>query len=324
MALYDSADLLQQFNELAGRPTSNDSIADAAKYQRLSRAQQAVIGDMMPVVPKSLYPKVPYTMFPQAAPNAQTDGAGTLVISGASFAAGATLTLTASTANFASTMVGQTVWAVDPSTLIPLALLITGYTGTTIVSATATVTIPTSMRTPTALAGWSIETVLAPDGQVFTFGFNGNGYPIMPMGKAIIFPSLASWPDFPWVEGMDYISEGTQIRMPNNRTWASPLYWYGVPQPSDISASVQPALFPEGSRELIVFRAVANFANEADNNEKLSAKMEGRYQQAWMRWCTAWKTQFGSGGALGSISGLRIAMMGGQLNGVNFSSAGGF
>lgn len=312
---FDSAGLLAKFNRYAGRPSSSDSITDADKYERLSDAQQSVVADMMAIVPKSLNPKVPYTLFPQAAPNAQTDGAGTLVISGASFTAGATLTLTASTANFASTMVGQTVWAVNPSTLIPLALLITAYTSTTVVSATATVDIPTSMRTPTALAGWSIETVLAPDGQVFTFGFNAAGFPIMPMGKAIIFPDLGSFPDFPWVEDYDYVNEGTQIRLPNNRTWNSTLYWYGVVQPPEMTSTVQPVLFPEASRELIWWRAVADFANEGDNNEKLAAKMEGRYNQAFARWCLAWKTQWSSGGALGSLTGLKMVEAGGSLNG---------
>lgn len=319
MPLYDSADCLSQFNLYAGRSESNDSITDANKYLRLSRAQQSVISDVMTVAPKSLSPKVPYTLFPQPADNSFTVGSGTVTLSGASFAAGASITATASVAQFSAGLVGRTYIITDPFTNIPMQFTVATYSSTTVVTMTASVAVPTTMQA-VAISGWALVNATYPDGQLFTFGENANGYPIMPMGKALIFPSLASWPNFPWIEGLDYISEGTQIRLPNNRTWSGPLYWYGVPQPNNISASVEPALFPEGSRELIVFRAVAMFCDEGFADEKLAAKMEGRYQQAFTRWCLAWKTQFSDGGAMGSISGLRIAEAGGSLNGNNWSA----
>lgn len=320
MAYGDSAWALEKFNQYTGRPSSGDTITDAAKYLRLTEAQQAVVQDMMPVVPNSLYPKVPYTMFPVAFPNAQADGAGTLTLTGASFAAGATLTATASTNNFTTASVGSSVIAVNPSTGIPITYLITGYTGTTIVSVTALVATPSAMQA-VALSGWSIGSGdSTTSDQVFTFGFNANGWPIMPMGKTLILPSLASFPDFAWIEGLDYVNEGTQIRLPNNRTWTSPLYWYGVPQPPDITASVNPILNPEGARELIVLRAATMFLEEGNASETLSNRLQARYREAWGRACLAWKTQFSDGGALGSISGLRIAEAGGGLNGRNWSS----
>jgi len=320
MALYDSASCLSAFNRYTGRPDTNDSISDADKYVRLSEAQQMVVGDMLPVVPNSLYPKVPYTMFPVAFPNSQVDGSGTLTLSGASFVSGATITATASTAQFTAAMVGGSLLAVNPATQIPVTLLITAYTSTTIVSVTALVNIPSTMQA-VALTGWSIGSGdSATSNQVFTFGFNANGVPIMPMGKALILPSLASFPDFAWIEGLDYVNEGTQIRLTNNRTWTGALYWYGVPQPTDITASVNPLIFPEGARELIVFRAASVFADEGEGNTKLAERMQARYNEAWVRWTAAWKTQFSNGGALGSISGLRIAEAGGSLNGRNWSS----
>lgn len=320
MAFGDSAWLLEAFNRYAGRPSSGDSIDDAAKYLRLSEAQSAVVGNMMPVVPNSLYPKVPYVMFPVAFPNSQTDGSGTLTLSGASFLAGATITATASVAQFNATMVGSSVVVVNPATQIPMTFTITAYTSTTIVSVTALVDVPSTMQA-VALSGWSIGLLnSATANQVFTFGFNANGWPIMPMGKALILPSLASFPDFAWIEGLDYVNEGTQIRLTNNRTWTGNLYWYGVPQPTDITASVNPVIFPEGARELIVYRAVAMFAEEGEGNTTLADRMEARYQQAWGRWCGAWKTQFSDGGALGSVSGLRIAEGGGSINSQNWSA----
>ena len=63
-ATFDSADLLLSFNEMAGRPTSGDSITDARKYARLAKAQNRVFAEMVPVVPSSLYPKVAYGSIP--------------------------------------------------------------------------------------------------------------------------------------------------------------------------------------------------------------------------------------------------------------------
>lgn len=62
-ATYDSADLLQWFNALAGRPTS-DAITDAQKYARLAKAQNRVIALMSAVAPNALYPKVAYGSLP--------------------------------------------------------------------------------------------------------------------------------------------------------------------------------------------------------------------------------------------------------------------
>jgi hypothetical protein len=54
MATWDSADLLSQFNELTGRP-STDEITTASKYARLARAQQEVISEIAGIYPQCLY-----------------------------------------------------------------------------------------------------------------------------------------------------------------------------------------------------------------------------------------------------------------------------
>lgn len=319
MAIYDSAWCLERFNQLTGRPSTDDSIDNSAKYTRLSEAQQAVVADMAPRVPNSLYPKVPYPMFPVAFPNAQTHGAGTVTLTGASFAAGATLTATTSVANFSAANVGDTLIIANPNGGFPLQFEVTAYVDTDEVSVTSGTDTPLPMQA-VAIHGWGIGTADATDGQVFTFGFTSNGFPIFPFGKARIYPSLASFPDFAWIEGLDYVNEGTQIRLLNNRTWNDTLYWYGVIQPPNITSSVAPVLSPEGARELIVYRAAADFLNEGEANSKLADRMEGKYAQAFGRWCLVWKTQWSDGGALGSVSGLRIAEAGGGLNGRNWSA----
>ncbi len=314
MATYDSAWCLERFNQLTGRPTTDDSITDDEKYTRLSEAQQQVVRDIAPIAPWVLAPKVPYTLFPAPFGNAQSIGTGTLTLSGGSYAAGDAITATASENNFTVDSVGLYLSATDPTTRIPILYQIASYVGADEVTITAEVDTPLTM-VGVAMVGWGIGTSTATDGQVFTFGFDTLGHAIYPLGKAEIFPTLASWPDFPWVEGYDYINEGTQIRLPNNRTWNGALYWYGIVQPSDITASVQPVIVPEGARELIVYRAASMFAEEAANNTTLADRLEARYQAAWTKWAVAWRTQWQSGNQMAGFSGLRFTLGGGNLGG---------
>lgn len=153
---------------------------------------------------------------------------------------------------------------------------------------------------------------------VFTFGSDPQGFAIAPMGKAKIFENQQSFPDFPWIEGMDYVNEGTQIRLTNGRTWAGTLYWYGITAPADITASVQPSIFPPAFRDLIVFQAVTMYGEEGKRDTELADRFAQKYARRFAEACLAFKTQFSSGGALGSWSGLRIAENGGGVNGASF------
>ena len=136
------------------------------------------------------------------------------------------------------------------------------------------------------------------DNQVFTLPVDANGYPTFAMGHGGVYSSLNDIPDSPWMEGVDYLNEGTQLRIPNNGTYSGALYWYGVVSPAELSASVQPVLYPEASRELIVIDAVRQFAQEGVRNPPLIDEMTNEWDRAWPQWCLVWKTQFRKGGAL--------------------------
>lgn len=151
------------------------------------------------------------------------------------------------------------------------------------------------------------------NGNIFTFGADSNGYAIAPMGKTRIFDNPASFPQYAWVEGWDYVNEGTQVRLTNNRTWTAPLYWYGISPPADITASVQPALFPAAFRDLIVYQAVMNYAEEGTRNAPLADRMLRMWSLRWPQACLAWKTQFSDGGALG-LTGLKLTEAGFNTN----------
>lgn len=160
----------------------------------------------------------------------------------------------------------------------------------------------------------------AAGGNIWTFGTDPQGFAIAPMGKARIFENQQSFPDFPWVEGVDYVNEGTQIRLPNGRTWSGTLYWYGITPPADITAAVQPAIFPPAFRDLIVFEAVRLYGEEAKRDLELADRMTQKYAERFREACLAWKNQFSDGGALTSWTGLRIAEAGGNINGVAWSA----
>lgn len=62
-APYSSSYLLDMFNRLTGRP-STDAVSPASKYTRLSEAQSAIVVDIAAVCPDVLYPPVSYASTP--------------------------------------------------------------------------------------------------------------------------------------------------------------------------------------------------------------------------------------------------------------------
>lgn len=153
---------------------------------------------------------------------------------------------------------------------------------------------------PTAAYG-SYPTCTTTDQQIFTFGTDGQGYAVAPIGKTRIYPSLAAIPDDPWQPGVDYLDEGTQIRIPNNRTYSGTLYWRGITLPVAIDATHDPVLFPEPTRMLIAYKAVGEFAQEGVRNAPLADRMDALYGREFARAMTTWKTNFRGGGALGPL-----------------------
>jgi hypothetical protein len=164
------------------------------------------------------------------------------------------------------------------------------------------------------VANASLPTLSTSDNQVYTFGTDANGYSIAPIGRVAIFATLNDIPTSPWREGRDFIRTGaTAIRIPNNGSYSGTLYWLGVTNPPDITASVQPSLFPEASRELITLKAALNFGTEGKRDLELSSAMAARYGERFARWCTTWRTQYRRGGAMGSVTGMQLAL-GSQFN----------
>lgn len=155
----------------------------------------------------------------------------------------------------------------------------------------------------------SMPTLTTSDSQVFTFGTDVNSDPLFPIGKVEIYPSLQAVPDSPWIEGIDYLNEGSQIRIPNNRTWGGTLYWRGIAPALTIDGTNQPTIIPPPFRILIVYEAVRRYAEEGKRDVELADRMRANYERDFARFCLTLKTQFSNGGALGSISGRNLTFL---------------
>lgn len=136
------------------------------------------------------------------------------------------------------------------------------------------------------------------DEQVFTFGTDANGYAIAPRGHVGIYPSLESIPDAPWQPGLEYLDEGTQIRIPHNGSWPGTLYWRGIATPADISASTQPAIRPAPARRLIVLQAAMEFGSEGGSRADIYAAAEREWNKKFPVFMLDCKTRFRHGGVV--------------------------
>lgn len=136
------------------------------------------------------------------------------------------------------------------------------------------------------------------DNQVFTFGTDANGDAVAPLGLVGIYADPADVPDCPLVPGVDYLDEGTQIRLPNDTSDAGPLYWRGIATPAGISASSEPTLRPAPARILIVIKAVWQHALDGALRPDLADQMEARWNREFPVYMLNWRNRFRDGGAL--------------------------
>lgn len=145
---------------------------------------------------------------------------------------------------------------------------------------------------PRVLYGPPVQLVSTDGGYTWSFGTDGDGYPLFASGKAGIFEDPSCIPDYPLRPGVDYLDEGTQIRFPNNTTWNGTLYWYGITPPQEMSATVQPILQPPSARILIPIEAVRSFAESYDRNPGLAQAMDRQWARQFGPTMTAIRTHF--------------------------------
>ena len=139
-------------------------------------------------------------------------------------------------------------------------------------------------------------------GYTYTYGTDGNGYATFPLA-GFIYPTENAIPAYPWVPQRDYLDEGTQIRGLYDAPISVAPWFYGIIQPQQLSASVQPVIQPTPSRVLIVIQAVKLFAEEGNRDVNLAATMAARWDEQWKRWATAIRKHLRGPRTLGPITG---------------------
>lgn len=143
----------------------------------------------------------------------------------------------------------------------------------------------------------------AADRKTFTFGVdpNNGAENILPMGWVQISTRLSAFSGdsfVGWREGVDFISEGTRIRIPSDHAYSGTLYGRWVPTPPRITAAVASIIRPAQARELIVCKAIIAFGRQGAVAPALVAAAQANWAQKFPIWCLTYKKQFKGGGGL--------------------------
>lgn len=114
---------------------------------------------------------------------------------------------------------------------------------------------------PRANIGVPTLMTTADAGYTYTFGTDGDGNALFPLGAVMVYRQQTDVPDFPMVEGVDYLMEGDKIRFPNNRPYSGSTapYWQGVTMPLKLDGSTAPVLKPIQARMLLVYEAAVRY-----------------------------------------------------------------
>lgn len=105
-----------------------------------------------------------------------------------------------------------------------------------------------------------------------------NGQDVMMMGWVQISPRLSSFvgDEFfaGWREGIDYMDEGTRIRIPGGRTFSGTLYARGIPRPPRITSSQGPSIRPIEATVLTINRAARKWAVQGNQRPDIAQVMD--------------------------------------------------
>jgi hypothetical protein len=158
-----------------------------------------------------------------------------------------------------------------------------------------------SSRFPNALYSSPFALTRATDGKTYSYGLDAQNNPILPMGTVQIAPSLSAFSGdsfVGWKEGLDFMDEGTHIRMMSNRSFGGTLYCRAVLTPPDISSSVNPILAPADARELISIQAVLDWADDGGLLPSVAGAQQRQWNRKFPEWMLTYKKRFRGGGGL--------------------------
>lgn len=140
-------------------------------------------------------------------------------------------------------------------------------------------------------AVWTVPTLLtsADGGLTYTFGNDTDGAAIFAFGHFKVYPDLASIPDSPLIDQLDYAVENTKLRMPNNtpRTFSAGPYCQFAAPSNVITATTQPVI-PKFARPAMLSDAEVRCLRRMGLDWGTA---EAQFQSDWIEVLAAIRTQ---------------------------------
>jgi hypothetical protein len=169
-----------------------------------------------------------------------------------------------------------------------------------------------AQRHPNPLYQVPVQLTSSDGGYTYGFGTDAQGNAVMPLGWVQIAPNKNGFSGkffVGWVEGRDFLDEGTVIRMPSGRAYTGSVWARFVPTPPDIyvagsdaagnvHTAVQPILNPASARTLIVIRSVQDWAGEGNINPALANRMQQKWTDKFPALMLTYRTRYKGGGGL--------------------------
>lgn len=137
----------------------------------------------------------------------------------------------------------------------------------------------------------------ADSGKTYTFGTDADSAAIFALGHFAVYENLESIPDYPLTEGVDYVIEGTKVRIPYNdtRTFSAGPYAQSVTPGNVVNASTQPTC-PKIARLAMIEDTAKRLATRVGRDPE---EFAGSFGDAWINLLAAIRTQgLGKGGRL--------------------------
>lgn len=140
----------------------------------------------------------------------------------------------------------------------------------------------------------------ADSGYTYTFGTDSalptNYQDLFPVGNVAIYRTRNDVPDWPMVEGVDYLMEGNRIRMPDYSPFSGPApYYRSLTLPTTLDGSTAPVLKPVQARELIVDAAAVRYAEATREDMDVHGP---RLEADWAKWLPVLQAQYARVGSV--------------------------
>ena len=121
---------------------------------------------------------------------------------------------------------------------------------------------------------------------------------VYPIGVVKLYRTRNDIPDFPMIEGVEYLMEGNRIRMPDFVAFSGTApYYQCLTLPTALDGTTAPTLKPVQARELMIDLASMAYFRAVSDTES-SNLWEDRFNKDWSKWLGAIQAQYARSGSI--------------------------